>query len=140
KLRRLIPSPSKPIERSFGERQEEYLERVPQHVRRFPPGDVANAGEAPSIDVHPVDPGRVPAGDLGLLLLGAAGQQLREDLPRLGESALEVRVVGAEGERVDADAGALLDGEGVLLEADEGVAAEVIAGEGVPRDSRHFEQ
>ena len=41
-----------------------------------------------------VDPGGIASGDLGLLLLGAVGQDLAEDLPAAGEGGLLVGVVG----------------------------------------------
>ena len=58
---------------------------------------------------------------------GTPGQDLRQDLPRLGKRRLAVRIVRAPHHVVDADDVAQANADGVLLEAQDDVAAEEVA-------------
>jgi hypothetical protein len=64
-----------------------------------------------------VQAGGVAAGDLGLFVVPHPGQDLRQDLPRLGKRRLAVRIVRAPHQVVDADDVAHANADGVLLEA-----------------------
>src|SRR5271166_6605758 len=71
-----------------------------------------------------VHTGGVAAGDLGLFVVRHPGQDLRQDLARLGKGRLAVRIVRAPHHVVDADYVAQGNADGVLLEAEEDVAGE----------------
>src|SRR6516162_8749466 len=78
--------------------------------------------------VKTVHAGGVAAGDLGLFVVWHALQDLRQDLPRLGKRRLAVRIVRAPHHVVDADDVAQANTDGVLLEAQDDIAAEEVAG------------
>src|SRR5438874_4907263 len=79
--------------------------------------------------VKAVHAGGVASGDLGLFVVRHSGQDLRQDLARLGERRLAVRIVRAPHHVVDADDVSEANADGVLLEAQDDVAAEKIARE-----------
>src|SRR5580704_11303394 len=76
-----------------------------------------------------VDPGSIAAGDLGLLLFGAVAQNLLDDLPAPREGGLDMGVIRAPEEVVDADDVAVAYPHGVFLEAGEYVAVKIVAGQ-----------
>jgi hypothetical protein len=67
--------------------------------------------------VKAVHAGSIAAGDLGLFVVRHPGQDLRQDLPRLGKCRLAVRIVRAPHHVVDADDVSQANADGVLLEA-----------------------
>src|SRR5438093_1270465 len=69
----------------------------------------------------------IAADDPGLLVVRHAGQDLRQDLPRLGKRGFAVRIVRAPHHVVHADRVAQSDTDGVLLEAQHDVAAKEVA-------------
>src|SRR5262245_52663720 len=75
-----------------------------------------------------VDTRSIAADDLRLLVLGHARQDLGQDLARLGERRLAVRIVRAPHHVVDADHVAQADADRVLLEAQDDIAMEEVAG------------
>src|SRR5262249_21423869 len=77
-------------------------------------------GEEPG-DVEAVEACGIAADALRLLGLGHAGEDLRDDLPRLRERGLAVGVVGAPHHVVHADDVAQADADRVLLEAQDDV-------------------
>src|SRR5262245_12635469 len=77
--------------------------------------------------LEPVDARGIAADDLRLLVLGHPGQDLGQDLPRLRERGLAVRIVRAPHHVVDADHVAQANADRVLLEAQHDVAMEEVA-------------
>src|SRR5215813_8319704 len=77
--------------------------------------------------LEPIDARGRAANDLRLLVLGHARQDLGENLPRLRERGLAVRIVRAPHHVVDADHVAQTDADRVLLEAQHDVAVKEIA-------------
>src|SRR5690242_19403050 len=67
--------------------------------------------------IKPVHARGVAAGDLGLLVIGYPGEDLRQDLPRSGKCRLAVRIVRAPHHVVDADDVAQANPDRVLLKA-----------------------
>src|SRR5262245_44049090 len=84
-----------------------------------------------SPDIELVQPRGVVARDLSALVVRHTIQDALEDLPRLREGGLGVRVVRAPHERVDADELAIANAEAVFLKRQEHVAVEEIARAGV---------
>ena len=76
-----------------------------------------------------VYPGGVASGDLGLLLFSAVPQNLLDDLPAPGEGGLDMGVIRAREEIVDADDVAVAYAHGIFLEAGKHVAVEIVAGQ-----------
>src|SRR5262249_37520174 len=77
--------------------------------------------------VEAVHPRGVAAHDLGPLVGGHSGEDLRDDLPRARERGLAVGIVGAPHHVVDPDHVAQPNAESVLLEADHDVPVEEVA-------------
>src|SRR5438874_10014559 len=83
-----------------------------------------------------VDARGVAGDDLRSFGFGAAGEQAIEDLVAAGEGALLVGIVPAPGEVVRADHVTQLDADVVLLEANEDMRAEEVAGQLPVREAR----
>src|SRR6516165_9506244 len=76
-----------------------------------------------------VDPGGIASGDLGLLLFSAARQDLVNDLVAPGEGGLDMGIVRAPDEIVDADDVAVAYAHLIFLEARKHIAVEIVAGQ-----------
>jgi hypothetical protein len=76
-----------------------------------------------------VDPGGIPAGNLGLLLLRTLRQNLPKDLLGPGEGGFDMGIIGAPQEIVHADDVPQLYAQAIFLEAVEYVAVEIVAGQ-----------
>src|SRR5919198_652714 len=76
-----------------------------------------------------IQPGGVLAGNLHSLLVRNILEDVRHDLTGFGKRRLGVRIVRSPHQVLDADVRPQLDAEVVLLEADEDIAPEEIAGE-----------
>src|SRR5262249_56464808 len=88
-------------------------------------GSSSRDGQPRHVEI--VHAGGVAGGDLGLFVVRHALQDLRQDLARLGKRRLAVRIVRAPHHVVDADDVAQANADGVLLEAQDDIAAEEVA-------------
>jgi mono/diheme cytochrome c family protein len=85
--------------------------------------------------VEVVQPRHVRVRDLPAVGLRHAIEDAFEDLTRPREGGLRVRVVRSPHQQIDADEVAVADAQAVLLEAQEDVAAEEVAGQHVAREA-----
>ena len=78
--------------------------------------------------LKPVHPGRIATGDLGFLLLGTVHQDLLKNLLALRESGFHMGIVGAPLEAVHPNYVPQPYAQFILLESQEDVAVEIVAG------------
>src|SRR6516162_2735026 len=96
---------------------------------------VTSPAQAPAFAGEPRDlvevvyPGGIASGDLGLLLFGAARQNLLNDLVTPGEGGLDMWVIRAPEEIVDTDDIAVAYPHRIFLEARKHIAVEIVAGQ-----------
>src|SRR6516162_6708620 len=96
---------------------------------------VTSPAQAPAFAGEPRDlvevvyPGGIASGDLGLLLFGAARQNLLNDLVTPGEGGLDMWVIRAPEEIVDTDDVAVAYPHLIFLEARKHIAVEIVAGQ-----------
>src|SRR5262245_6078254 len=98
--------------------------RIPGSAIRSEVGSSSMGGHLR--DFEAVDPCGVAADDPGLLVLGHARKDLGQDLPRLRECGLAVRIVRAPHHVVDADHVAQANADRVFLKAQHDVAMEEV--------------